>query len=257
MTSKLHPNVADSGTATTIFFADAAAPSETSQTYAVTSAAYKLLGRKLEVGGLALAASKGRGGQPDMQAEREMIKMHELMLGEEEAIIGGDTDHGATEFDGILKQITTNSGTMSILTASGVQQHFRTVYNAGGVPTCVVANATQNEYMANDLQGTGSIQRIIADNQGQAVGGIKLAKIVDAHTGNLVDILTSRYVGNTGMILSEKSPAGESWIEMEDLIPVSRIDVPSSNFSYISFIIEATVCKVIAEPYQVQLTLTG
>src|SRR3972149_10078732 len=91
--SRMHPtgNV-PAGTATQIAFADAGAPNETTQTYSATSAAYKLLGRKLEVGGLALAASKGRDGQPDMQAGRERVKIYEVMLGEEELIVAGDAD---------------------------------------------------------------------------------------------------------------------------------------------------------------------
>ena len=92
MTSALHSNVAGTlaGTDTSIVFADAGAPNETSQTYGTSTAVYKLLGRKLEVGGLALAASKGRDGQPDMQKSRERIKMYEVMLGEEELLIAGD-----------------------------------------------------------------------------------------------------------------------------------------------------------------------
>src|SRR3990170_7807443 len=119
--SRSHPstNVA-AGTNTLIAFADAGAPGETSQTYSMTSAAYKLLGRKLEVGGLALAASKGRDGQPDMQAGRERVKIYEVMLGEEELIIAGDTANSSLEFDGLYKQITTNSGSVTFLTASGV-----------------------------------------------------------------------------------------------------------------------------------------
>ena len=103
--SKSHPstNVA-AGTNTAISFADAGAPNETTQTYDMVSQAYELLGRKLEVGGLALAASRGRDGQPDMMKSREQIKAYELMLGEEEMIVAGDTDV-ANEFDGLFKQI--------------------------------------------------------------------------------------------------------------------------------------------------------
>src|SRR3990167_8999119 len=83
--SRMHPTAnVPAGTATQIAFADAGAPNETSQTYSLANAPYKLLGRKLEVGGLALAASRARDGQPDMQTDRERVKMYEVMLGEEE-----------------------------------------------------------------------------------------------------------------------------------------------------------------------------
>ena len=85
LTSKLHSGTgaAGVGTNTAIVFADAGAPNETTQTYSVVSAPYKLLGRKVEVGGLALAASKG-GTPEDMFEHRKRIKMFETMLGEEE-----------------------------------------------------------------------------------------------------------------------------------------------------------------------------
>src|SRR3990172_2934442 len=131
--SRMHPTAnVPVGTATQIAFADAGAPGETSQTYSATSAAYKLLGRKLEVGGLALAASKGRDGQPDMQAGRERAKIYEVMLGEEELIIAGDTANSALEFDGLYKQITTNSGSVTFLTASGVGNFCQTLFGVGG-----------------------------------------------------------------------------------------------------------------------------
>ena len=77
-----------------------------------------------------------------------------------------------------------------------------------------------------------------------------LSKIVNPVTQALIDVKPSRFVGYGGLLLTEKSPAGEVWIEMDELIPMSRVDVPSSNFSYISFVLEALACKVIGEPFQ-------
>ena len=260
LTSKLHSgmyasNEAGTGTNTTIFFADAAAPGETSQTYTVTTAAYQLLGRKLEVGGLALAASRGRDGEPDMQVDREKIKMLELMIGEEEAIINGDVNK-TSQFDGLYAQITTNSGTVSFLTASGMNTFCSTLYVQGADPTLLVANARQLQALTDDLSSTGSIFRNVIAAQNGVTGGFSVNKLVNAVTQSIFDVKPSRFVGYSALLLTEKSSAGENWIEMEDLIPVSRVDVPSSNFSYISFILEATVLKVIGEPFQLK-TVVG
>ena len=254
MTSKLHSSVADGGNATVMSFADAGSPSETSQTYSSASATYKLLGRKLEVGGLHLAASRGRAGQPDVQVDREALKMIEVILGEEEMIIHGDTDNEANGFDGILKQITTNSGTVTFLTASGIQTHAKTIYDAGSSPTLLMANSAQGQHLANNLEGSGSIQRTMIDNQGSAVGGFALSSIVNNIDGSKFDFRTSRYVDKTALLLTETDPKIGNVIEMDDLIPLSRVDVPSTSFSFVSFILEATVCKVFAENWQVQLT---
>jgi hypothetical protein len=244
------------GTNTSIAFADAAAPNETAQTYSSTSAVYKLLGRKLEVGGLALAASKGRAGEPDMQASRERVKLYEVMLGEEKMMIDGDAALRTTEFSGLNKQISTNSGTCTFVTASGVGSWAQTLYTYGADPTLLLASARQLQALADDLESSGSIQRsVIAQSDVAGVtGGFALSKIVNPVTQALIDVKPSRFVGRGGLLLTEKSAAGEVWIEMEDLIPMSRVDVPASVFSYVSFILEASALKVIGEPFQMKFT---
>lgn len=254
--SKTHPtaNVA-AGTNTAISFADAGAPNETTQTYSTETQAYQLLGRKLEVGGLYLAASKGRDGEPDVQKSRERIKMYEVMLGEEELLVSGDDDV-TNQFDGLNKQITTNSGAVTFVTASGVNAWCRTLYTYGADPTLLVASARQLQALADDLERSGSIQRVVIA-QGQqtgVIGGLALSRIVNSVTQSLIDVKPSRFVGYGGLLLTEKSPAGEVWIEVEELIPMSRVDVPSSNFSYISFVLEALALKVIGEPFQFEFT---
>lgn len=254
LTSRLHSGTgaAGVGTATAITFADASAPNETSQTYSVTTAAYKLLGRKVEIGGLAYAASRG-GSPEDMFEHRKRIKMYEVMLGEEELIIGGDATTRTNEFDGLGVQITTNSGTASLVTISGLGTYCQTLSLIDGYPTAIVLNARNARGLADELQGTGSIQRIVVDNQGRGIGGVHLASVINPIDGSLIDVLVDKYVGGNAFLLTERSPAGEVWIDMQDLIPMSRIDVPSSNFSSIAFVLEATVLRVIGEVYQYRL----
>lgn len=256
LTSKLHSvsgGAAGVGTNTDISFADAGAPNETTQTFTVTSAAYKLLGRKIELGGLAIAASNGEARE-NVWSQRRRHKMVELMVGEEELIIGGSSSNSTTQFDGLGVQITTNSGVRSLLTVSGINADIETIFKEGGSPTLLVANARNTRALSDELQGTGSIQRIIVDNQGNGIGGVRLAKMVNSIDGSLIDVVTSRYTANQGFLLDERSSSGEVWIDMQDLIPMSQVDVPSSNFSRISFVLEATVLRVIGEPYQYKYT---
>jgi hypothetical protein len=252
LTSKLNTNVATGGTSTSVAFADAGAPNETSQTYSSVSATYKLLGRKIEVGVLANKASEGRGSEGSMMDHRERIKLYEVMLGEEEMIISGNATTRTTEFDGLSAQITTNSGTMTLVTASGIGTYCKTLYDSGASPTLLLVNATQMQALANNLEASGSIQRLVVSNGDQTglTVGSAISRIINPVDGSLVDVRTSRYVGNQAYLLTERSVAGENWIEMDDLIPMSRVDVPSSNLSTISFVFEATVLKVIGEPFQ-------
>jgi len=256
MTSALNAGVGTSpvGTNSAIAFADAGTPNETAQTYSTVTETYKLLGRKLEVGGLALAASRGRDGEPDMQKSRERIKMYEVMLGEEELLIAGDSATRTNEFSGLNKQITTNSGSVTFITASGVGNWCRTLYGYGADPTLLLASARQLQALADDMERSGTIMRSVVTQgeQNGVVGGLALAKIVNPVTQGLIDVKPSRFVGFGGLLLTERSPAGEVWIEAEELIPMSRVDVPSTSFSYVSFIIEALALKVIGEPYQLK-----
>ena len=257
LTSKLNSKViqGQTGTGTSIAFADAAAPGETTQTYSVANAAYKLLGRKLDVGGLAIAATKGvaGGGYANLMDAQLPVKINEVKLGEEELIICGDSSFATTEFDGLLKSITTTSGSGTLLTVSGIQSQFASIFDLGGQPTCVVLHRFQANAMSNEIQNAGAVNRIVFDNQGRAIGGLRVGQIVNQIDGTLVDIVVSRFIGDSALILSEKSPAGENWIEMEDLIPLSRIDVPSTVFSYTSFVLEASVLKLIGEVFQAKL----
>lgn len=261
LTSNLHSNTggAGVGTNTAVAFADAGAPSETTQTYTAVAYPFKLLGRKVEVGGLAIAATRNTlGNNPvtggaNMLDSRERTKAVEVMLGEEELLVSGDSATNTLEFDGLGKQITTNSGTASLLTASGIGRYCNTVYGKGGDPTVLFHNARQGEAIANNLEWSGSIQRVAIQNQTGITVGYKVSGVINPVTGNVIDTEVSRYVGGDAYLLQERSEAGDNCIQVEELIPMSRIDVPSSNFSQIRFLIEALVLEVIYEPFQMKI----
>jgi len=254
MTSKLDPTA--TGTNTTIWFADAAEPSETSQTYGAASAVYKLLGRKIQVGVKAVAASRGRpGGLGTMFDERTNIKIVEVMLGEEQALIAGDSNTNGSAFDGLHKQITTNSGTMTFLTASGLQTTcFEPLY-AAGAPRIdmVIANARQMRALADELSSGGSIQRIVIDNRGGVVSGARVRAVVNEIDGTEVETLVSRYVGATALVLNTRTSAGENCIEVEDLIALSAVDKDLAGLALTRYIFEVCALKVIHEPWQMKL----
>lgn len=261
MTSRLHSNTgaAGVGTNTTIAFADAGAPSETAQTYSTVAYPFKLLGRKVEVGGLAIAATRNQlGNNPvtggsNMLESRERVKAVEVMIGEEELLIGGDVDTSALQFDGLGKQITTNSGNAALLTASGVGKFCNDVWNAGGDPSVLYAMARQCRAVADNLEWSGSIQRAFVNDTGNVTVGYRVSNIINPVTGNVIDLEVSRYTGGDAYLLQEKDVAGENWVQIEELIPMSRVDVNSVNFSQIRFILEALVLEVIGEPFQLKI----
>jgi hypothetical protein len=242
LTSKLDPG----STGTRITFADGGTPNETAQTYVVKTAAYKLLGRKVSVGLLHVAASKD---YLPVEDELVRIKTLEVMLGEEYLIINGDSTVDSNAFDGLLKQITTNSGTATLLTASGISVYDQAIFEAGGGATHLFLGPRQARALSDELQQSGSIQRIIVSDQTGAVAYHRVSALVSAVTGKTIQLVTSRYMGEWAILGQIKSDAGENYVEMEDLIPLIKMDVPTTSFAKDSFIVEATVLKLIAEPY--------
>lgn len=244
-----------SGTNTVVSFADAGQPNQTTQTFSFVSAAYKNLGRDVEIGRQQIAANRG-GRLEDIRAKLEQVKTVEVMLGEENMILNGDSSVTATDFDGLSKQLSTTSATgTSYMTASGVGSLAQSLFALGAErPTHWIASAVQNASLSNALAASGAINRITLDDQGNAVGGQRLARIVNPVTGNLIDVITSRYSGATAYLLTVSDASGQNWVEMEDLEPLSIYDVPTANHSLVSRVYETTVLKVVGEVYQAKQT---
>ena len=248
LTSRLDPQAA--GTGIRLGFADAGQPSQTTQTYTLATAPYKNIGRDVEIGRQALAANRG-GSLEDMRAHEELIKATEVILGEEDILLNGDVNITATEFDGFAKSFVTNSGSAGYVTSSGIGTYSRAVFDVGSEqPTHFVCSSVQMAALTNDLQGGGSIQRIVVGDQGAAIGGVHLTNVVNPVTGNLIELVTSRYSASFGYLLTVTDITGQNWLEMEDLEPISVYDVPTANHSIISRVYETSVLKVIAENFQ-------
>lgn len=242
---------ANAGTGLDAGFADGGAPGSTTQTFSVVTAAYKNLGLDVEVGRQAIASSRG---YQEIRDELVRIKTLELMLAEEWMILNGDSTVSSNDFDGFGKAITTNSGSLSLLTASGVSNQLQSAYwNYGGNFQKLVCNPRQVRALADDLQGSGSIQRIVVDNQGAGIGGVHLSKIVNSIDGTLIDVVASRYAGSWAYLLTVTEPSGENAIEMEDLESMSVYEPATANHSIVSRVYETTVLKVIYEPHQVKI----
>lgn len=261
LTSKLHSNTGGGGvgTNTSVAFADGGAPNPTSQTYATVAFPFKLIGRSIEVGGMAIAASKGGTGSgagpvsgDNMLTARQKVKVIEVMLGEEELIIGGDSAVDANQFDGLGKQIVTNSGNAALITASGIGKFCNDMYQAGGDPTALFAGARQCRAVADNLEWSGSILRAMITQTG-VTAGYKVNNIVNPVTGNLIDLEVDRYVGGNAFLLTERDVSGENWVQVEELIPMSIVDIASQNFSQIRFVVQAQVLEVIGEPFQMAI----
>lgn len=255
LTSRLDPEAG--GTGTSVGFVDAGTPNQTTQTYVFKSVPYKNLGRDVAIGRQSIASNRNGRNVEDLRAHEERIKMIEVMLGEEDMILNGNSTLDATQFDGLSTSILTNSGTVGFLTASGIASFTQTLFTLGaeGGATHLVCSPRQHRGLSDELQGGGSVQRIIMDSQGAARGGAHLQEVIDATTGNTIQVVTSRYVGLWAYLLNVTSPAGENWLEMEDLESMSIYDVPISTHAVQSRVYETTVLKNIAELFQYKIAV--
>lgn len=241
------------GTGSAVGFADAGQPNETSQTYVFTSAEYKNLGRDVEIGRKAIAANRG-GNLEDLRAHEEMVKTFEVVLGEEVMLLQGDTASDSNGFDGFAKSFTTNSGSAALMTASGVSQYAQTLFEKGAdLVSHLITNPRQNRALADQLQGSGAIQRMIVDKDGGSVAGTHLTGIVDGNTGNIIKVISSRYTLAWSYLLTVQSAAGENYLEVEDLERLSIYDVPTSNHAIKSRVYETSVLKTIGEIFQYKI----
>jgi hypothetical protein len=242
------PGISALGTGNPGFFADAGQPAQTTQVFTSKTAAYKNLGRDVEVGRQAIQSSMipGNPSVEDMMKQRRRHKVYEVMLGEEWAIFNGDSAVNSLEFDGLAKTIVTHSGNMLLLTVSGLGQQMLTPATQNGASfEYLFCNPYQAFVLANELQAAGSIQRVIVDDQGRVTLGGKAAYIVNPITGALTEIVPHRYVGPNAYLLTFKAmiPGGESEnaLEMQDLDPLSYYDVPTANHSVQGRVFESTV----------------
>ena len=241
-----------SGTNTDIGFADGGQPNQTTQTYSFTYQAYKNLGRDVEIGRQQIAANRG-GNLEDIRNQQERIKTTELLLGEEQMLMHGESASSSVDFDGFDIQLTTNVNYLFVngyLTVSGVGSQCQTTFLKGADNIdLLVLNPRQQQALGDDLQKTGSILRAQVNNQGNAVSGFRVASLVNPVTGGEIDLLASRYAYSAAYLLSTKAASGQNWIEVEDLEGVSVYDVPTADHSIVSRVYESTALKVIGEPF--------
>jgi len=85
------------------------------------------------------------------------VKTDSIYEAEEDALINGDTSTNIFEPNGMIKQITTNTTNLSggYPTLPGIRAEFATTYNANGMVTVAITDATTHNYIKGlllDLQ---------------------------------------------------------------------------------------------------------
>jgi hypothetical protein len=206
-----------------MFFAETGAPATGVAVYGTKTATYKLMGTIFSITGLAMAAGATFQNQ---LAEEKLAAIKRLMLAEENALINGDSTivtapwgDGSTAyaFDGVLALTTTANGTpgqqvqtsVGALTLAHVDAQLSRIHNQGGNNAYIIVNAQEMQSLVHLASASGSINRIMGTPEGKLVVGATISAYVHPITGQLVPVMTSRFMpAGTMWFGSEQGPEG-------------------------------------------------
>lgn len=217
------------------FFAETGAPGVSTTAYASKSASYKLLGVYGSITGFAMATGATFTNQ---LAQEKTNTLRTLMLKEEHAIVqssativdepwgDGSTAYG---YAGLINSFTTANGVptdqvqtaVGALTFAHIDQQLTRLYNQGSTGYWIGINAQEALSIKNLMQaaGTGNnVFRVLVD-QSNANAGLRVTGYLHPITGEVVDIIVSRFVpAGTMLFGADKiSEDGRNVVEMSVL----------------------------------------
>jgi len=214
------------------FYSESGAPVEHTSVYADKSSGYKLLGAFGKVTGFAAAA--GANFQAQVATEKTNA-IRNLMLNEENALINGNSatiaapwGDGVTSFafDGLNVLTSVANGTpaaqiqaaVGALTQTHIDNQLTRLWKQGATNLWMLMNAIEIQSLVHLAEAAGSLIRIQATSNGESVLGVKVTGYVHPISGELVDIMPSRFQ-TAGTILygSDTLPDGSNTLEVEVL----------------------------------------
>lgn len=238
-------------------FAEAGRPNTTDTVYVQVSAPYKQIGNDLAISDMMIMA--GASFQ-DVLAEQRKVKIMKTMLDEENLLINGDSVN-PLQFDGLLKQISTNVRNLAgqPLTISDLNDSLADQFNAGGQPTAIVLGTREKNAINKQLFG---LQRYSNDgNDSNNAAGVAIQKL--ATDFGDVDLITSRFlppsVGVSSCILLDERSLlddGEN-IQIRELIPMSSKMLGAVGTAYEEIVYESLVLVLLAESFCAKITNIG
>jgi len=232
-------------------FAEAGRPNTSDTILVQEVAAYKQVGNDLAVSDLMIAAG---ANFDDVIAQQRMVKIRKTFTDEENLIINGDSTN-PLEFDGLIKQIVTNVNPLGgAITLSDINDSMADQYDAGGMPTSIVAGTRDKNTINKSLL---NLQRFTNYDKKAGVAVQQL----QTDYGD-VDFIVSRYLapdaitGESTMLLLDESSLlddGEN-IQIREVIPLTSVSLGRTGTAYEEIIFEALVLAVLAETFCAKIT---
>lgn len=216
------------GPAAQAFFAEGGSPAEFTPQFAAKTSAYKLIGVKGSITGLAMAAG---ANFTDQLAFAKVSALKNLLLNEENALLNGSSTDtkapwgdGTTNYayDGLLAQITTANGVpasniqsnVGALTLAHINEQLANIWQAGGSEPYIVVSGQEARSLAKLAQQSGSGIYIATDPSAGRLG-LRIGWAMHPVTGEQAQIVVSRFQ-SPGTILfgSKMGPDGQPAAEV-------------------------------------------
>jgi len=245
------------------FFANGGLPTGTTPTYKHVSAPYTSLG---DLATVSLFDQMAGGTYTDIKKHQLKVKMLNVALMEEWAIINGDSVANPLAFDGLIVQITTNTkdNANAPLALNDLTAIMQTIVEKGGKPQAVVASYREIRRISELI--LSSFYRLVQAGAGSLAdisAGVSVTKWTSPF--GVVDIIGSRYLIPTGspavapvLVIDDVSVLEDgNALQMVDLMPLSAIDLALLQSAYRTLVAEFTVLQMTAEAFHGKIINVG
>jgi hypothetical protein len=245
------------------FFANGGLPTATTPSYKHVSAPYASLG---DLATVSFFDQMAGGTYTDIKKHQLKVKMLNVALMEEWAIINGDSGANPLAFDGLRVQITTNTkdNANAPLALADLGSIMHTIVNKGGKPQAVVCSYREAQRISElVLSGFYRLVQAGAGSLADISAGVSVTKWTNAF--GVVDIIGSRYIVPTGapavadvLVIDDVSVLEDgNAVQMVDLMPLSAVDLALLQSAYRTLVAEFTVLQMTAEAFQGKIINVG
>lgn len=245
------------------FFEKGGLPIAKQPKYKFKSAPYTSLG---DLATVSFFEQMAGGTYTDIKKHQIKVKMLNVALMEEWAIINGDSSAGSgLQFDGLNVQITTNvkNNAGAAIALSDITSIEKTIVEQGGKPQAVILSyrdlAKVSELVLSSFYrlfqaGAGTLADIPA--------GVSVTRWVSPF--GVVDLIGSRYITPDGsdetfaLVIDDKTVLEDgNAIQMVDLMPLSAIDLALLQSAYRTLVGEFTTLQLTSEAFQGKIDNIG
>ncbi len=226
------------------FFAESGAPAARSSVYANKSIGYKLLGTYGDITGFAMASG---ANYQDQYATEKRNALLNMMLNEENALINGDSTvtaapwgdgTNALAFDGLRNLVSSANGVpaLSIQTSVGaltfahIYAQLARIWEQGGEGMLMLLNQQEVQSIDHLFDVAGSTNRVVfAADPTNLIAGRRVVGYVHPVTGEIVDIIVSRFMPPGTMIFGADQLADSSPSLAVEVLPQVRLPELAPN----------------------------